>query len=54
MVHGIETSQPLFSAEEHFSGFWLVEAPDLETARNLALEGSNACNRKVELRPLLG
>jgi len=50
----IETGQPLFLNPEHFSGFWVIQVPDLETARNLAFEGSKACNRKVELRPLLG
>jgi hypothetical protein len=48
----IETGKPLFDAEENFSGFWLIQAPDDETARNLAFAGSNACNRKVELREL--
>lgn len=36
---------------EHYSGYWLIDAPDLETAKRLASEGSKACNRKVELRP---
>jgi hypothetical protein len=36
---------------EHYSGYWLIEAEDLETAKRLASEGSKACNRKVELRP---
>jgi hypothetical protein len=36
---------------EHYSGYWLIEADDLETAKRLASEGSKACNRKVELRP---
>ena len=40
--------------EEFFSGFWIVEVDSLETAKQLAAEGSAACNRKVELRPLLG
>ena len=39
---------------EYVSGFWLIQAPDIATARELAAEGSRACNRKVELRPLLG
>ncbi len=39
---------------EYVSGFWLIEAPDLATARVLAQRGSHACNRKVELRALLG
>ncbi len=50
----IETRKPLFSEKENFSGFWLIEAADSEVARSLAFEGSKACNRKVELRPLLG
>ena len=51
---GIETGKPLFTATENFSGFWLIEAESLEVARELAFQGSLACNRKVELRPLLG
>ena len=51
---GIETGEPLFAASENFSGFWLINADNLEEARDLAFEGSKACNRKVELRPLLG
>lgn len=45
---------PLVTSREYISGFWLITAPDAATARRLALEGSRACNRKVELRPLLG
>lgn len=50
---GIETGKPLFDAKENFSGFWLIEAADAEVAKELAFAGSKACNRKVELRPLL-
>ena len=39
---------------EYVSGFWLIQAADIDTARELAAQGSRACNRKVELRPLLG
>jgi len=38
---------------EYYSGFWLIEAGDESKARELALAGSLACNRKVELRPYL-
>jgi hypothetical protein len=38
----------------YFSGFWIVKVDSLETAQQLAAEGSRACNRKVELRPLFG
>ena len=47
-----ETGKPLFDAKEHYSGLWLIEAADAQTAKNLAYEASKACNRKVELRPL--
>ena len=48
----IETGKPLFDSNEHYSGLWLIEASDLEAARTLAFEASEACNRRVELRPL--
>jgi hypothetical protein len=50
----LSTGKPLFDAKENFSGFWLIEAESIEVARALAFAGSKACNRKVELRPLLG
>ncbi|MFM2024659.1 MAG: hypothetical protein RLZZ56_672 [Actinomycetota bacterium] len=50
---GIVYEGPLFNVAEQFSGFWVVKADDEATARALAIEGSKACNRKVELRPLL-
>jgi len=43
----------LFDAPEYYSGFWLIEADSDETAHQLAMEGSLACNRKVELRPYI-
>jgi hypothetical protein len=45
---------PFIESQEYFSGFWIIEAANLEVARKLAAEGSKSCNRKVELRPLLG
>jgi hypothetical protein len=48
----VETGKPLFDAKEHYSGLWLIEAADAETAKKLAYAASKACNRKVELRPL--
>jgi hypothetical protein len=47
------TNGPFLRSEEHYSGFWIMETPDHETAQALAAEGSRACNRKVELRPFL-
>jgi hypothetical protein len=49
----LSTGKPLFEANENFSGFWLIEAENIDGARKLAFAGSKACNRKVELRPLL-
>jgi hypothetical protein len=34
-------------------GFWIIEAPDLDVALKLMTEGSKACNRRLEVRPLL-
>jgi len=39
---------------EFFSGFWIIDVPSRAIAEELAKKGSEACNRKVELRPLLG
>ena len=47
-----ETGKPLFDSKEHYSGLWLIETADHDTAKKLAYEASKACNRKVELRPL--
>lgn len=47
----LSTGKPLFDAKENFSGLWIIEAADLDTARKLAFDASKACNRKVELRP---
>ena len=51
---GVETRHSLFNSKENYSGFWLIKADDDAQALALALEGSRACNRKVELRRLLG
>ena len=50
----LSTGKPLWDAQENYSGFWLIEAENSELATQLAFEASKACNRKVELRPLLG
>ena len=46
-------SQSNFAGPEFYSGFWIIDVPNSELATDLALEGSGACNRKVELRPFL-
>lgn len=49
----IVTDGPFIESKEHFAGFWVIDAPDHDTALALATEGSRCCNRKVELRPFL-
>ena len=47
------TDGPFVESKEHLAGFWIIEAPDLDVALELATEGSKACNRKIEVRPFL-
>jgi hypothetical protein len=47
------TDGPFLESKEHLGGFWIMEAADLDVALKLAAEGSKACNRKVEVRPIL-
>ena len=42
---------PFLESKEYLAGFWIIEAPNLDVALKLAANGSEACNRKVELRP---
>ena len=44
---------PFVESKEYLAGFWIIEAPDLDVALELAAEGSKNCNRKVEVRPFL-
>ncbi len=47
------TDGPFVESKEYLAGFWIIEAPDLDVALELATAGSKACNRKVEVRPFL-
>jgi hypothetical protein len=47
------TDGPFVETKEFLVGFWVIEAADLDVALKLATEGSEACNRKVEVRPFL-
>ena len=47
------TDGPFLESMEYVAGFWIIEAADLDVALKLAAEGSKACNRKVEVRPVL-
>jgi len=43
----------LFAETAFYSGFWIIDVGTDETALMLARAGSEACNRRVELRPFL-
>ena len=43
----------LFSSDDFYSGFWIIQADNNEDAVELAKAGSRACNRRVEVRPFL-
>lgn len=51
---GLTTDGPVNQTVEYTSGFWLIKADDRVQAEALAALGSKACNRKVEVRALLG
>ncbi|CAB4951364.1 unannotated protein [freshwater metagenome] len=51
---GLSQAGAFAKADEHISGFWIIQADSREKAEELAAAGSKACNRKVELRPFIG
>ena len=53
--HGqvVFTDGPFVESKEHLAGFWILDAPDLDVALELAAQGSKACNRRIEVRPFL-
>lgn len=51
---GESVAASLFTERDFYSGLWVIDVDSLGTARNLTLAASRACNRRVELRPLLG
>jgi hypothetical protein len=47
------TDGPYVESKEYLIGFWIIEAADLDVALRLAGLGSKACNRRLEVRPIL-
>jgi hypothetical protein len=45
------TDGPFAESKEQLGGFWIVEAPDLDAALEIARRGSAACKAPVEVRP---
>lgn len=48
------TDGPYADTKEQMGGFWVIEAPDLDTALDWAGRATTACERPVEVRPLQG
>jgi hypothetical protein len=49
----VVTDGPFVETKEYLAGFWIVEAPDLDVTLRLASDASEACHRKIEVRPFL-
>ncbi|GIG23571.1 hypothetical protein Cch01nite_42950 [Cellulomonas chitinilytica] len=49
----VVTDGPFVETKEHVAGLWVWEAADLDEALALAVDGSKACHRKLEVRPFL-
>ena len=47
----LTTDGPFAETKEQLGGFWVVNAPDLDAALELAAKGSAACLEPVEVRP---
>lgn len=47
------TPGPVTPAAEWMSGFWIIEATSMDEALALAVDGSQACNRRIEVRAFL-
>ena len=47
----VTTDGPFAESKEQMGGFWVIQAPDLDAAIDLARRGSAACRGKVEVRP---
>lgn len=45
---------PYAETKEQMGGFWVVEAPDLDAALELAGKAATACEGPVEVRPMEG
>lgn len=48
------TDGPFVETTEYLAGFWVIQAPGLDAVLQLAERASQACRRKVEVRPFQG
>ena len=47
----VTTDGPFAETKEQLGGFWVIKAPDLDAALEIAARGSEACGAPVEVRP---
>jgi hypothetical protein len=47
----VTTDGPFAETREQLGGFWVIKAPDLDAALEIAARGSEACGNPVEVRP---
>ena len=47
----VTTDGPFAETKEQLGGFWVIKAPDLDVALEIAARGSEACGGAVEVRP---
>jgi hypothetical protein len=50
----VTTDGPFAETKEQLGGFWIIEAPDLDAALDIATRGSTACGAPVEVRAFQG
>jgi hypothetical protein len=48
------TDGPFIETKEHLGGFYIIEAPDLETAHGWAAKVAGAISEPIEVRPFVG
>jgi hypothetical protein len=47
----LTTDGPFVEGKEHVGGFWVIKAPDLDTALEWGRKATRACTVPVEVRP---
>jgi hypothetical protein len=47
----VTSDGPYIEGKEHIGGFWIVEAPDLDTALGWARKANRATTLPIEVRP---
>lgn len=50
---GLVIDAQAIDSDLYMAGFWIIDAESDDVARDLASEASEACNRLIEVRPLL-